>query len=133
MSAETVVYLDSSAIVKLVVAEPETPALLAHLALRPVRVTSSLARVEVIRAVRAHGKGATRRAKQILAATNLLTIDQTLLDAAADLPQDGLRSIDAIHVASALTIADDLSELITYDRRMADAAIAAGISTGAPA
>lgn len=132
MSADVVVYLDSSAIVRLVVAEHETSSLLAYLAERPVRVSSELARVEVVRAVGAHGAAAVRRARQILEATHLIAIDQALLDAAADLPSDSLRSLDAIHVASALAIAEDLAELVTYDQRKATAATAAGVSVGAP-
>ncbi len=133
MSADSVVYLDSSAIVKLVVEEDESSALLHHLVARPVRASSALARVEVVRAVQLHGTPAINRARQILNAIHLLAIDQALLDAAADLPQSLLRSLDAIHVASALALAADLSELVTYDQRMCAAATAAGLTVTGPA
>lgn len=133
MSAEPVAYLDSSAIVKLVVREDESPALLRHLSIRPVRASSALARVEVIRAVQTHGPAAVGRARQVLGAMRLLAIDQALLDAAAELPQTALRSLDAIHVASAIAIAEELCDLVTYDRRMAAAAHAAGLKVTSPA
>lgn len=132
IASRGVVYLVSSAIVKLVVEEDEPPALLRHLGTRPVRASSALTRVEVIRAVHAHGPAAVTRARQVLSAMHLLAIDQALLDAAANLPQTTLRSLDAIHVASALAIAGDLSELVTYDHRLATAASAAGFIVSDP-
>jgi len=97
----TVAYLDSSALVKLVVAEPESSALRRHLRSRPIRVSCALARVEVVRAVRRHGREATARARRVLARTRLLRIDDALLDAAAFLDGGVLRSLDAIHLAAA--------------------------------
>jgi predicted nucleic acid-binding protein len=132
MSADRVVYLDSSALVKLVVAEPESPALLRHLGTRPVRLSSSLARVEVVRAVRGVGPAAVRRARAVLARIDLVQLDDALLDAAADLERDTLRSLDAIHVATALALGEDLAEIVTYDHRMAGAAAALGLAVSAP-
>lgn len=128
----SVVYLDSSALVKLVVAEPESEALRRFLRGRPVRVTSSLAKVEVRRAVRFQGAAADDRVKQILARLRLLTIDNALLDAAAELDTRVLRSLDAIHLASAMALGDDLYCVVTYDRRMNDAADALGVVVRAP-
>ncbi len=104
MSAEApggAVYLDSSAIVKLVVRELETEALLAFLEPRQVRVTSALARVEVVRAVRRHGRSAIGRAEQVLDGLSLLGLDDALLDSAVAIDANDLRSLDAIHIASA--------------------------------
>lgn len=126
------VYLDSSALVKLVVAEPESEALQRFLRSRRIRVTSSLAKVEVRRAVRLQGKPADDRATRILARIRLLTIDNSLLDAAAALDPRVLRSLDAIHLASAMELGDDLDCVVTYDRRMSDAAHVLGVVVRAP-
>lgn len=134
MSAErAAVYLDSSAIVKLVVAEPESRALVRYLRDHPARVSCALARVEVIRAVRPHGEGAIGRARQVLARISLVHLDDVLLDAASGLGDTTLRSLDAIHLAAAQAMGNGLAEVVTYDRRMADAARSLGLATSAPA
>lgn len=122
MSDDGVCYLDSSAIVKLIVDEPESAALRDHLRRHARWSSSALARVEVPRAVRQHGAEATDRARLALARLDLVVIDDALLDAAARLSPPPLRSLDAIHLASATALEDDLAELVTYDRRMLDAA-----------
>lgn len=127
------VYLDSSAIVKLVVREPETDALLAFLEPRRVRVTSALARVEVVRAVRRHGRSATTRTSATLDALSQLAVDDSLLDGAAAINADQLRSLDAIHLASAQQLEGELDVLVTYDERMHAAARALGLPVSAPA
>lgn len=133
MSAEEIAYLDSSALVKLVVREPESAALRAHLEQWPRRVSCGLARVEVVRAVRPHGARAVARAEALLRGIGLLRLDDTLLDEAAGLGGAFLRSIDAIHIAAARTFGGSLGEIVTYDRRMADAATEAGLVVAAPA
>ncbi|HEX2161464.1 MAG TPA: type II toxin-antitoxin system VapC family toxin [Thermoleophilaceae bacterium] len=133
MSAETVVYLDSSALVKLIVAESESEALAAYLGDHPTRASSALARVEVLRATRPHGPRAMARARQLLARISLLHLDDALLDAAALLEADRLRSLDAIHIASAQTVTSNLAALVTYDHRMAQAAEDLGLTVAAPA
>jgi uncharacterized protein len=132
MSADPAVYLDSSAIVKLVVAEPESAALAAHMRRRPERVSCALARVEVVRAVRGQGRAAVGRARTLLERIALLRVDDVLLDAAAALPGDGLRSLDAIHIAAAQALGDGLAEVVTYDRRMADVALGLGLPVIGP-
>lgn len=133
MSAEPSCYLDSSAIVKLVVREPESDALRRRLAAHSSLVSCALARVEVPRAVHRHGAVAAQRARAALAGLALVRLDNPLLDAAATLELPGLRSLDAIHLASALALGEDLAELITYDRRMLAAARALELTAGAPA
>jgi len=133
MNADAVVYLDSSALVKLVVLEPESEALTAHLRERPSRVSCALARVEVIRAVSGHGQAAITRAVQLLARISLVRLDDALLDEAGALNGGNLRSLDAIHLAAACALGDGLFELISYDRRMADAAQSLGLAVVAPA
>jgi predicted nucleic acid-binding protein len=128
-----VVYLDSSALVKLVVAEQESDALRSFLRNRPIRVSSALARVEVPRAVARHGDDSRTRAQAVLARVRLLAIDDALLDAAAGLPPDILRSMDAIHLAAARSFGASLDVIVTYDSRMAEAATAGGLRCVAPA
>ena len=126
------VYLDASALVKLVVAETESGALRRYLRARPERATCALSRVEVQRAVRAHGPRATARARALLQRVDMIGLDDELLDRAASLDPGVLRSLDAIHLAAAQTLGDDLSELVTYDDRMAGAAGRLGIAVAAP-
>ena len=133
MSADAAVYLDSSAIVKLVVAESESHALSRYLGDYPARVSCSLARVEVVRAVRPHGEPAVARARQLLGRLSLVRLDDVLLDAAAALDGAGLRSLDAIHLAAAQALGDGLVAVVTYDHRMAGAARGFGLATSAPA
>ncbi len=125
-------YLDSSAIVKLVVRETESRALRTYLRRHPVRVTSALARVEVPRAVHHLGGAALHRAREVLGRIDQLRLDAGLLDAAADLEPNVLRSLDAIHLASARLLGDELSAVVTYDRRMAEAASLLGLQVIAP-
>ena len=133
MNAEAAVYLDSSAIVNLVVLEPESAALATYLRERPNRASCALARVEVVRAVRPQGEPAVRRARRLLERISLLRLDDVLLDAAAALDTASLRSLDAIHLAAAEALGSQLAEIITYDRRMSDAAGGIGIAVSAPA
>jgi predicted nucleic acid-binding protein len=126
-------YLDSSAVVKLVFEEAETPALEAFLIDRPLRVSSSLVRVEVMRAARSVGDGlVSRHANQVLAALTLIAPDAALLADAADLDPISLRALDAIHLATAVTLAPDIDGIVVYDLRLADAARQAGLTVWAP-
>lgn len=132
MNADAAVYLDSSALVKLVVLDEESKALAGHLRKRPQRVSCVLARVEVMRAVRGHGRPAINRARRLLERISLLRLDDLLLDQAAVLNGESLRSLDAVHLAAAQAVGDGLAEVITYDRRMADAAHRIGLPVIAP-
>jgi predicted nucleic acid-binding protein len=127
-----VVYLDSTAIVKLVVHETESAALRRFLRAHPARASCGLARVEVPRAVAVAGTAAIRRAREIVATLDLIGLGDGLLDAAGDLEAD-LRSLDAIHVAAARTLGADLDLVVTYDRRMSAAAAAIGLTVAAAA
>jgi predicted nucleic acid-binding protein len=127
------VYLDASAIVKLVVEEPESRALRAALRARPRRVTSALALVEVrLAAARRLPAPPAGRAGTILAGLALIPIDQSVLVAAARLGEYGLRALDAIHLATARSLGEDLETLIAYDRRLLAAAQACGLLTDQP-
>ena len=131
-SAESAVYLDSSALVKLVVREAESAALRRHLRMRPLRLSCALARVEVARAVRGHGTAAAARAQELIRRIGILQLDDALLDEAAKLDGAVLRSLDAIHLAAAQTLGDELGEIVTYDLRMADAARTLGLPVAGP-
>jgi predicted nucleic acid-binding protein len=127
------VYLDSSALVKLVVVERESAALRAYLRRETERLSCSLARTEVLRAVRPLGPAAIEAARRILRSVNLVRLDEALLDAAGLLEPVTMRSLDAIHLAAALLVAPSLRAVVTYDRRMATAAAALGLPVAAPA
>jgi uncharacterized protein len=129
-------YLDSSALVKLVKREAESSALRRFLRRHPddARVTSALARVEVVRAVTPGGPAAVAQARRQLARVHQVNLDRSILDDAAALaPGTVLRSLDAIHLASALSIGSDLRAVIAYDQRMQAAAGGIGLSVEAPA
>jgi hypothetical protein len=126
------VYLDPSALVKLVIPEPESRALRRYLRREPERASCVLARVEVLRAVRTHGPAATTRARRLLERLSLVSIDDALLDAAAALDPDVLRSLDAIHLAAAQVFGNELTAVVTYDGRMATAAALLELRVDAP-
>jgi hypothetical protein len=131
-AAPTAAYVDSSALVKLVIPEPESAALRAELARWERHVSSALARVEVVRAcIRVDAK-ARGVAEQVVRALDLVAVDDELLDGAALLAPADLRSLDAIHLASALLLGDALGVAIAYDERMLQAMAAAGIGTATP-
>ncbi len=131
MNAE-VWYLDSSALVKTVVEEPESDALLSWLDGKGQLVACELVRVEAVRAVRASGPGAVERARAGIATLTLIRLDDALFDAAADLGPESLRSLDAIHLAAALSLGPVLAGLATYDLRMEEAARNLGLRVEAP-
>lgn len=127
-------YLDSSAIVKLVQAEAETAVLRRYLRRHRSdrRVSSALARVEVVRAVSAGGAEAVAAARRVLGRMYQVPVDRGLLDEAALLPPSGLRSLDAIHLAAATLVGSQLRAVVTYDARMIAAAKDLGLPTTAP-
>lgn len=128
-----VVYLDSSALVKLIVLEPESRALRSYLRREGDRVSCALARTEVLRAVRPVGAPAIERARRLLRGLHLIRLDDTLLDAAGMIEPFVVRSLDAIHLAAAQLVAPSLTAVVTYDRRMRAAAVSLGFPVVAPA
>ncbi len=126
-------YLDSSAFVKLVVEEPESAAAATYLAGRSSRrVSSALIRTEALRAVRHLGADALAGCREALRRIDLIAIDDRILDAAGILEPRVLRTLDAIHVATAMAVGDDLDMIVTYDDRMIEAARLLGIPTSTP-
>jgi len=126
------VYLDSSAVVKLAIAEAESAALRKYLRRRRPLVSSALARTEVLRALLPAGKDAVSRGREVLLALDLVRINGQVLDAAGLLLPAEVRSLDAIHLATAELLGDDLDRIVTYDARMADAAKQIGFRITTP-
>jgi len=128
-------YLDSSAIIKLIKLEAESPALRSYLAehVDDELTTSQLARVEVMRALHSERPQVMARATRELDAFYTVAVDRAVIDQAASIaPGVRLRSLDAIHVASAMA-ASPLRALVTYDSRMRTSAAALGLPVEAPA
>lgn len=128
------IYLDSSALVKLAVTETESQALRAWLAERPddPRISSDLVRVEVTRAVMRSQPTALLQAQQIVSRLNKILVGPELLSTAASLLPPTLRSLDAVHLASAMLLRNQLSAFVCYDDRLRSAATAAGLPVAAP-
>jgi uncharacterized protein len=127
------IYLDSSAIVKLARQESETDALRAWLAANPRPLTASaLARTEAARALIRSEPKALPVLRSVLAVLHQKPVTDAVLDAAARLPGATLRSLDAIHLATAEELAAVLTWFVAYDRRLADAARSRGLPVVTP-
>jgi predicted nucleic acid-binding protein len=128
------IYLDTSALVKLVVAEDESQALKHFLGAHTDDsvFSAALARTELIRAVAPNGAPAIADARDLLNKLDTVTLTRQLLDDAGTLLPLRLRSLDAIHLAAAQRAGDSLRAVITYDTRMLSAAADLGISTASP-
>ena len=96
-------------------------------------MTSDLARTELLRAVRRTAPDRAVVAHEVLEAMVVLTLSTETFEAAARLDPPVLRALDALHLAVALELGDDLDGIVVYDERLADAANAYGIRTIAPA
>jgi predicted nucleic acid-binding protein len=122
-------YFDTSAIVKLSHVEPHSQSLVDYLERDTIEVsTSVVAEVETMRAV---GRAGADPGEAVVG-FYLLALDEEVRRVAAHLAPAALRSIDAIHVATALSLADRDLEFVTYDDRQADAARAAGLKVVQP-
>lgn len=125
-------YLDASAIVKLVVREPGTDELRRFLRRRKPVTSSALSRTEVLRSLLPSGEAAIARGRDALSRLDLVRINQRILDAAGVLLPHNLRSLDAIHLATALELGKDLGWFVTYDERMAEAAAFLSVKVASP-
>jgi uncharacterized protein len=132
MSADKATYLDSSALVKLAVREPESVALRRYLRRRRPLIASALVRTEVTRALLPLGAEAVQRGQHVLARIDLVRINDRVLDAACAMLPAELRSLDAIHLATAQQLGADLARIVTYDDRMAMAADQLGLAVARP-
>ena len=126
-------YLDTSALVKLVVAEPETSALQTWLVESPrAPVACDLVRTELMRAVRRVAPDRASRARQVLDSLTLTQVTPSLFEQAGRVDPTELRTFDAIHLAAALDLGDDLDGIVSYDDRLSAAAHQAGIAVFSP-
>ena len=124
-------YLDTSAFVKLIQAEAESDALQTWLFKRRY-ASSDLLRTESIRAARRAGTEVLARCRHALGALTLVRIDAAVFESAAELDPAVLRTLDAIHLAAAHRLGDDLAGIVTYDRRMTEAATWLGLEAMSP-
>jgi predicted nucleic acid-binding protein len=115
-------YVDSSAIVKLAIREPESAALRRYLRRKRPLLSSALARTEVLRALLPAGDEAVARGRSVLQRLDLVRVNDRILNAAGVLDPPALRSLDAIHLATAQQLGHELTALVTYDERMVAAA-----------
>ncbi|HEY5247558.1 MAG TPA: type II toxin-antitoxin system VapC family toxin [Dermatophilaceae bacterium] len=128
------IYLDSSALLKLLFEESESAALAQWISERSSTplVSSELARVEVVRAARRLDAKVVPAARALMSQLDLIPLHTGLLDEAADVGELLSRSLDAIQLASALSIRDDLTAFVAYDNRLIAAAETAGIESIRP-
>lgn len=128
------IYLDSSALMKVVRQEHETASLLEWLDLRSTEplVTSELGRLEVLRAARRVSDRVLTEARAVVADLDLVPLDRAVQDLACDVGDPLLRTLDALHLASALLLGEALTSFVVYDTRLATAARAAGLAVATP-
>lgn len=128
------IYLDTSALAKLVVEEAESAALASWLDEHEDEVlfTSALSKVELVRAANRRSPETRPAALSLIAELSLVPIDATVIDVAWSLGPDTLRSMDAIQLASALSVTGSEVPFVAYDVRLREAAAATGLATMAP-
>ncbi len=128
------IYFDSSALLKLLFQEQESDVLQGWMAERVgvPTVTSELAKVEVLRACRRIDATSIADARTLLGHLDLVPLGGAVVELAGDLESPLLRSLDALHLASALLLGADLSSFVTYDHRLLAAAAQAGLETHQP-
>ncbi|HEY7100330.1 MAG TPA: type II toxin-antitoxin system VapC family toxin [Mycobacteriales bacterium] len=124
-------YMDSSALVKLVIRETGSDDLRGFVGGREM-VTSQISRVELIRAVARNQPDSVEAAVELLGELTLVAVSQVIASRAAWVPPPALRSLDALHVASASAMRDSLDAFVTYDHRMIDAGRIAGLRIASP-
>jgi predicted nucleic acid-binding protein len=126
-------YLDTSAAVKLVLSEAGSAALLRWAADRQDRIVSSdLLRTELQQATRRGAPQQMERARAVLESVTLVSLARSTFDRAGELEPESMRSLDALHLAAALELGDDLEGFVTYDDRLAEAVRRYGIPVIAP-
>jgi uncharacterized protein len=130
-----VIYLDSAAIVKLAHAESESAALRDWLRERAETpwVSSVLAEIESFRALARYAAAAVTRLHPVLDQIDLIGLTPRIRLLAQTVGPVTVRPLDAIHLATALSIGPSLTTFITYDKRLLDAAVAAGLPSDSPA
>ena len=129
-------YVDSSAIVKLIWSEAESRAL-AEFVLSDERaaktlITSAVSRTEVLRATRRRDESLLGRAREVLETFSEFEITDSIVETAAIVGSAHLRTLDAIHLATAMENASGMRALISYDTRLAQAAREVGLPVASP-
>jgi uncharacterized protein len=129
------IYLDSAAVVKLVHAEPESQALRDWLDERAETgwISSVLLEIESFRALARHAPAAVARLHLVLDQIELIDLSPRIRILAQTVQPATVRSLDAIHLGTALHARSTVSSFVTYDKRLLDAAVAAGLPALAPA
>ena len=134
----TAVYLDTSAVLKLVIDEPEARGLRGFLrgdnprAIPLSLVSSELTVTEALRAGRRHSRDAVGRVEQLLASMYLVRLSGSVFHRAGRLLLPSLRSLDALHLQAALELGEAITGVVTYDARLAEAAEEAGVTVFTP-
>ena len=128
------IYLDSAAVVKLAHAETESPALRAWLAERAETgwVSSVLTEIESFRALARYAPDAVSRLPAVLDQIELIGLDPPIRILAQTARPVTVRSLDAIHLGTALHARGTLTSFVTYDKRLLDAALGAGLPVDSP-
>jgi predicted nucleic acid-binding protein len=124
-------YMDSSALVKLVIRETGSDQLRGFIGDQEM-VTSQISRVELVRAVARSQPDSVEAALDLLGELTLVAVNRVIASRAAWVPPPALRSLDALHVASASVMRDSLDAFVTYDHRMIDAGRIAGLRIASP-
>lgn len=132
MSRSGLAYLDASAFVKLVAAEPESQALRAELIAWPQAIASELLEVEAQRFAQRYGGTAPRLVSSALRRVTLVPMSSEIRRLAVAAQPPELRTLDAIHLATALVLGSTVGAFFAYDKRLASAATAAGLAVLAP-
>ncbi len=128
------IYLDSSALLKFVRLEAETAPLREWLAQRQEQqvISNELGRVEVLRVARRIGGQSLIEARAVVGDIDLVPLDRAVQDLAAEIGGPLLRTLDALHLASAVLLSDELTAFVAYDHRLSDAAKVAGLAVATP-
>jgi hypothetical protein len=128
------IYLDSAAVVKLVHAEPESAALRGWLDERAETpwISSVLTEIESFRALARYAPEAASRLPAVLDLIDLIDLDQYIRMTARTVTPTTVHSLDAIHLGTALRSRSSLTSFVTYDKRLLDAAQAAGLPINSP-
>ena len=128
------IYIDTSALVKLLFDEPESTALTDWLTqnIEIPKVSSDLSAVELLRTCQRIDGSLVDDVRRLLDGVDLLPIDHVIVERAAVLAPRELRSLDAIHLASALSIIEDLTDFVAYDIRLCSAAKQVGLPVVSP-
>ena len=127
-------YADTSAVIKLLAEESHSRAFAAFYDGHTDAewVSSALLRIDLTRAVTRAMPVLLPDARDLLSAFSYIAIDNDVVEGAMNEPDRGLRSLDAIHLATARILSEDLSAIVSYDERLLKAAADAGLSTESP-